>query len=234
MIETIAFDGDDTLWHNETLFSVTQARFADLLAPYGPFPDVPERLVATEGRNLSSFGYGIKGFTLSMIETAIELTDGRIAGRDIQAIIDAGKSMRDHPVELLAGVRDVVEGLVGGPRRLMVITKGDLFDQESKLARSGLADLFDAVEIVSEKDEGTYRRILDRHAIDPAAFLMVGNSLRSDVLPVVGVGARAVHVPYEVTWAHEQVEPVDGRRPGVWELAAIRELPALLDELDAA
>ena len=234
MIETIAFDGDDTLWHNETLFTVTQARFAELLEPYGPFADVPERLVATEGRNLATFGYGIKGFTLSMIETAIELTDGRVHGRDIQAIIDAGKAMRDHPVELLDGVRDVVEGLVGGPRRLMVITKGDLFDQESKLAGSGLAEHFDAVEIVSEKDERTYRRILDRHEIDPGAFLMVGNSLRSDVLPVVGVGGRAVHVPYVVTWAHEQVDPVDGRRPGVWELDAISGLPALLRELDAA
>jgi putative hydrolase of the HAD superfamily len=233
MIETVAFDGDDTLWHNETLFTVTQARFADLLDPYGPFPDLAERLVVTEGRNLAAFGYGIKGFVLSMIETAIEVTDGRVRAIDVQGIIDAGKAMREHPVELLDGVRDVVEGLAGGPRRLMVVTKGDLFDQESKLAGSGLAELFDAIEIVSEKDEGTYRRILDRHAIDPAAFLMVGNSLRSDVLPVVGVGGRAVHVPYEITWAHEHVDPAEARRPGVWELDDITELPALLDDLDA-
>jgi putative hydrolase of the HAD superfamily len=233
MIETIAFDGDDTLWHNETLFTVTQARFAELLEPYGPFPDLPHRLVATESRNLAAFGYGIKGFMLSMIETAIEVTEGRVSALDIQGILDAGKAMREHPVELLDGVRDVVEGLVGGRHRLMVITKGDLFDQESKLAGSGLAELFDAVEIVSEKDEATYRRILARHSVDPASFLMVGNSLRSDVLPVVGVGARAVHVPYEVTWALEHVEPVDGDRPGVWELDAITDLPDLLAELDA-
>jgi putative hydrolase of the HAD superfamily len=232
MIETVAFDGDDTLWHNETLFTITQARFAELLDPYGPFPDLADRLVATEKRNLAAFGYGIKGFVLSMIETAIEVTDGRVRAIDVQGIIDAGKAMREHPVELLDGVREVVEGLVGGPRRLLVITKGDLFDQESKLAGSGLADLFDAIEIVSEKDPATYRRILTRHAIDPASFLMVGNSLRSDVLPVVEVGARAVHVPYEVTWALEHVEPVEGGRPGVWELSDIAGLPALLDELD--
>ncbi len=231
MIDMIAFDGDDTLWHNETLFSVTQTRFAELLEPYGPFPDLPERLVATEGRNLAAFGYGIKGFMLSMIETAIEVTDGRVTSVEIQGIIDAGKAMRDHPVELLEGVRDVVESLAGGQQRIMVITKGDLFDQESKLAGSGLADLFDEIEIVSEKDEVTYRRILDRYAIDPGAFLMVGNSLRSDVLPVVGVGGRAVHVPYEITWALEQVDPVVGARPGVWELDSIRGLPTLLAEL---
>jgi putative hydrolase of the HAD superfamily len=232
MIETIAFDGDDTLWHNETLFSITQARFADLLAPYGDFADLPESLVATERRNLLVFGYGIKGFILSMIETAIEVTGGRVAAVDIQAIIDAGKAMRDHPVELLDGVRAVVESLAGGPQRLMVITKGDLFDQESKLAGSGLAELFDVIEIVSEKDTSTYRRILDRHHVDPEAFLMVGNSVRSDVLPVVEVGGRAVHVPYEVTWALERVEEVDGGRPGVWALDSISALPGLLAELD--
>ena len=232
MIETIAFDGDDTLWHNETLFSITQARFADLLAPYGDFADLPESLVATERRNLLVFGYGIKGFILSMIETAIEVTGGRVAAADIQAIIDAGKAMRDHPVELLDGVRAVVESLAGGPQRLMVITKGDLFDQESKLAGSGLAELFDVIEIVSEKDTSTYRRILDRHHVAPEAFLMVGNSVRSDVLPVVEVGGRAVHVPYEVTWALERVEEVDGGRPGVWALDSISALPGLLAELD--
>lgn len=232
MIDAIAFDGDDTLWHNETLFSITQARFAELLEPYGPFPDLAERLVATEGRNLAAFGYGIKGFMLSMIETAIEVTDGAISADDIQGILAAGKAMRDHPVELLDGAREVVEQLAGGRHRLMVITKGDLFDQESKLAGSGLAELFDAVEIVSAKDPATYRRILDRHAIEPASFLMVGNSMRSDILPVVEVGGRAVHVPYDITWAHEHVDPVDGARPGVWELEAITDLPDLLAELD--
>lgn len=234
MIETVAFDGDDTLWHNETLFSVTQARFAELLAPYGDFTDLPDSLVATERRNLLVFGYGIKGFVLSMIETAIEVTGGDVQARDIQAIIDSGKAMRDHPVELLEGVREVVEALAGGPQRLMVITKGDLFDQESKLAGSGLAELFDVIEIVSEKDRATYQRILDRHHVDPGAFLMVGNSLRSDVLPVVEVGGRAVHVPYEVTWAIERVDAADGGRPGVWELDSIGALPGLLAELDHA
>lgn len=231
MIETIAFDGDDTLWHNETHFHVTQARFAELLEPYGPYPDLADRLVAIEGRNLTSFGYGIKGFTLSMIETAIEVTEGRITGADIQRILDAGKEMRSHPVELLDGVDEIVGELATGDRRLMVITKGDLFDQETKVAGSGLAELFEVVEIVSEKDPATYRRILDRHVVDPRSFLMVGNSVRSDVLPVVEVGGRAAHVPHELTWALEHVEPVEGARPGVWELQSIRELPALLDEL---
>jgi putative hydrolase of the HAD superfamily len=202
---TIGFDGDDTLWHNESIFSMTQEKFRAMLGETLA-ADIDRRLLDTESGNLSLFGYGIKGFILSMIETAIEVTEGRIEARHIQSLIDAGKAMLTHPVELLDGVAETVEYL-GHSHRLVLITKGDLFDQESKIARSGLSEMFDAIEIVSEKDPDTYRRVLARHGIAPERFLMVGNSVRSDILPVLGIGGQAVHVPYHITWAHEHVDP---------------------------
>lgn len=225
-VDVIGLDADDTLWHNETLFSVTQERFRALLAPYTGAEVVDERLFETEMANLRLFGYGIKGFTLSMIETAIEVSDGRVTAAEVQRIIDAGKAMLGHPVELLEGAREAVESLADR-YRVMLITKGDLFDQESKLARSGLGDLFWKIEIVSEKDERTYRRILDFHNLSAAEFLMVGNSLRSDILPVLAVGGRAVHVPYQITWAHEHVDEADvpegafARLDDLWELPQV-------------
>lgn len=227
-ITTIAFDGDDTLWHNERLFSLTQDRFRALLQDYVSDMDIDARLQAAEVRNLAIFGYGIKGFILSMIETAIDMTDGRVDPREIQTIINHGKEMLAHPVELMDGVREGIEPL-RDRYRLMVITKGDLFDQESKLARSGLADLFWKIEIVSEKDEATYRRILRAHDINPGEFLMVGNSVRSDILPVLAVGGRAVHVPYHLTWVHERAE-LSREASGVWTIESLLELPALLNE----
>lgn len=222
--ETIGFDGDDTLWHNESLFSMTQDRFRALLSHAADPTDLDRRLLEAERANLRVYGYGIKGFVLSMIETAIAVTDGQVAARDLQSLIDFGKAMLEHPVELLPGVAEVVEAL-SSRYRLVLITKGDLFDQESKVARSGLAELFHAVEIVSEKDPATYRRVMDRHGIDPARFLMVGNSVRSDILPVLAAGAHAVHIPYAITWAHEEAEvPDDHYR----RLDGIRDLPALL------
>ncbi len=225
MIDTIAFDGDDTLWHNESLFSMTQERFRALLAHAADPADIDRRLLAAERANLRVYGYGIKGFVLSMIETAVDLTDGRIAGRDIQSLIDFGKAMLDHPVDLLDGVTEVVEAL-SGRYRLLLITKGDLFDQESKIARSGLAERFNAVEIVSEKDPDTYRRVLDRHGVAPERFVMVGNSVRSDILPVLAVGGHAVHVPYAITWAHEEAAPpTENYR----RIDTVRDLPPLLN-----
>ncbi|WP_431855776.1 HAD family hydrolase [Azospirillum sp.] len=227
MIDTIAFDGDDTLWHNESLFSMTQDRFRGLLAHAADPAVIDARLLDAERRNLGVYGYGIKGFVLSMIETAIEVTDGRVAATDIRTLIDFGKAMLQHPVDLLDGVAEVVEAL-SGRTRLLLITKGDLFDQESKIARSGLAERFAAVEIVSEKDPDTYRRVLERHGVDPARFVMVGNSVRSDVLPVLAIGGHAVHVPYHVTWAHEVAEPpAEGYR----RIESVRELEGLLAEL---
>ena len=233
MIEVIALDGDDTLWHSEHLFVDTQDRFRDLVRPHVDLDDaaLDERLLDCERRNLPLFGYGVKAFTLSLIETAIEVTGGRIAGRDLQAVLDLGKVLLDHPVDLLDGVRDAVDALTD-TYRVMVLTKGDLLHQETKLARSGLAELFWRVEIVSEKDEATYRRILDRHDVEPATFVMVGNSVRSDVLPVLAIGARAVHVPYSVTWALEHAEP-DPDLHDFPVLGSLAELPACIDELQA-
>jgi len=230
VIEVIAFDGDDTLWHTESVFELTQARFREMLSPWCSPEDIDRELLAHEIANLEVFGYGIKGFTLSMIETAIELSGGRVGADTIREIIEAGKAMVAHPVELLDEVEDTIE-VLRADHRLLIVTKGDLFDQESKVARSGLADLFDGVEIVSEKDEGTYRRILKEHRVEPEHFLMVGNSVRSDVLPVLSVGGHAAHVPYRVTWAHELVE-TPAEVAGLFHvLSSIAEVPALVREL---
>lgn len=227
----IAFDGDDTLWHNETLFSMTQERFRAILRSHLSLDlaDLDARLLATERKNLAVYGYGIKGFVLSMVETAIEVTDGRTPASDITAILSVGRAMLEHPVELIEGAREVLESLRARDHELWLITKGDLFDQESKIARSGLEPLFDRIEIVSEKDEGTYRRLLDRHGISADEFAMVGNTLRSDVLPVINLGARAFHVPYQITCAHEHVE---GDLPdGALVLDALTELPVRLQAM---
>ncbi|MDP2876875.1 MAG: HAD family hydrolase [Holophaga sp.] len=208
MIRVIAFDADDTLWHNEHYFRDAEASFRQMLTAYHDEAWIQERLYASEMRNLGHFGYGVKSFVLSMIETAIELTEGRVSGPEIQAIIELGKNMLGHPVEMLPHVVETLAALQDR-YRLMLITKGDLLDQEAKLARSGLDRYFSAVEVVSQKDEAIYRAILARHAIDPAEFLMIGNSVKSDVLPAVSLGARAVHVPYITTWIHEHVEDVD-------------------------
>lgn len=224
MFEVIAFDADDTLWHNESVFQATQKQFAVLLSEYHPAEWVNQRLFATEMRNLRHFGYGVKGFILSMIETAIELTEGKVRGEQIREIIEWGHEMLRAPVQLLEGVRDTVEVLARN-HRLMLLTKGDLFDQESKLARSGLGELFSDVQIVSEKDAATYRRVIARCAVPPEHFLMVGNSLKSDVLPALEAGAMAIHIPYVVTWEHEHVQD-HGRE--ITQLASIGDLPAWL------
>ena len=205
MYDLIAFDADDTLWHNETMFQETQKEFASLLGDYHSAEWIHERLYATELKNLRHFGYGIKGFTLSMIETAVELTEGRISGAEIGKILELGHAMLQAPVSLLDGVRETIEGLAG-EHRLILLTKGDLFDQESKLARSGLGEYFSAVEIVSEKNAKTYATIMARHKVTPQQFLMIGNSLKSDILPCIEAGGCAVHIPYSTTWAHERVD----------------------------
>jgi len=235
MIEMVAFDGDDTLWHNETIFTVTQEQFRTLMQSFVAPDVIEERLVATEMKNLKLFGYGIKGFVLSMIETAIELSNERVTAHEIQEIIDAGRAMLQHPVELLPGVAEAVAE-VSEHHRVMLITKGDLLDQESKLARSGLAERFSAVEIVSEKNPATYQRILRRLDIAPQRFVMVGNSLRSDVVPALDIGAFGVHIPYHTTWIAERVEDEAAvrRRPGFHHLDSASELPALLGRLDSS
>jgi putative hydrolase of the HAD superfamily len=229
-IEVVALDGDDTLWHSESLFVDTQARCGELLRE---FVDVDEAeldqaVLDVQRANLGTFGYGVKAFTLGLVETAVRATSGRITGDAVLSIIELGKQLHDHPVQLLDGVLEAMDALTDR-YRVMVITKGDLLHQETKLARSGLAEHLWRVEIVSEKDEPTYRRILERHRIDPSRFVMVGNSLRSDVLPVRAIGGRAVHIPYHVTWELEQAEAADD----IPVLDSMAELPGWLLEQEA-
>ena len=187
MIELVALDADDTLWHNEPLYTSVREQFCELLARYQPAGIADSRLHEIEMRNLRHFGYGVKGFTLSMIETAIELTNGQVESGDVQRIIDWGRDMLASPVELLDGVSDAVAELAKA-FPLILLTKGDLLHQETKLARSGLGQHFIGIEIVSEKDAAVYRRVMDRYRVSPDRFVMVGNSLRSDILPVVAAG----------------------------------------------
>jgi putative hydrolase of the HAD superfamily len=229
-ITVVGLDGDDTLWHNETRFKLTQAELKELLQRHVPDADVETHLAEVEMKNLGIYGYGVKAFTLSMIETAIQLTDKRIPAADIEVILGWGKRMLMEPTELLPGVEEALREL-SLRYDLLLITKGDLFDQESKLARSGLADLFLGVEILSEKNVSSYRSVLKRRGIKPEEFVMVGNSLRSDVLPVLELGARAVHIPYHVTWHHEQVPEESLPREGWVRIESIGELSRVLADL---
>lgn len=225
-ITHVGLDADDTLWHSENRFHETHQEYHRLLARHIDVSpgELEARMLATERRNLGLFGYGVKGFTLSLIETAIEVTEGSIPSREIERIIDFGKELLDHPVELLPGVAETVDRLRDAGLGLLIITKGDLWHQESKVASSGLAELVDGVEIVSEKDPRTYGTILRRHRIPPEVFCMVGNSVRSDVLPVLDIGGHAIHVPYEFLWAHEAVEGADEDRR-FRTVGSIRDVP---------
>ncbi|HXV42349.1 MAG TPA: HAD family hydrolase [Anaerolineae bacterium] len=229
--EVIAFDADDTLWHNERLYISAQTKFKQLLAHYHSPEWIDERLYQTEMRNLQHFGYGIKAFALSMIETAVELTEGRITGGDIQTIIDSAKAMVAADVELLEYVAETIADLADR-YALMLITKGDLRDQELKIARSGLARHFRHIEIVSDKSRESYELLLQRHGIAPERFLMVGNSLRSDILPVLALGASAVYIPYRLTWLHETAEPPSAEQLGYYEVEHFGLLPGLLEGLE--
>jgi putative hydrolase of the HAD superfamily len=228
-ITTVGLDADDTLWHNETIFRLTHQRFVELLAEFGDEAAIEKGLAATEKRNLRAYGYGVKGFTLSMIETAIDLTDGRVSTAAIQEILAAGREMLTMPVEALPGVPEALNDLAGR-YRLVLITKGDLMHQENKIANSGLGDLFAAVEIVSEKDANTYRDLFDRHGTGAGEAVMVGNSIRSDILPALEAGAYAALIPYPLVWSHEAAEaPSD--HPRYAELGSIAELPGWVDSL---
>ena len=232
MLELIAFDADDTLWHTEHLYSDAQERFQQLLAPYGVTDQIEQALFAVESANLSVFGFGIKSFALSMIETAITLTGGAITGHDVQRVIDLAKDMLSADVQLLDHAEDTVARLAQD-FPLMIITKGDLLDQESKIERSGLGQHFKHIEIVSDKNPASYAALLARHNLHPANFLMIGNSLRSDVLPVLALGARAVHIPYRLTWAHERVSPEELAGATYAELEHLGQLPDLVKSMKA-
>jgi putative hydrolase of the HAD superfamily len=205
-ITAIGFDADDTLWQNEQFYRLTEEHFATLLGDYAEGGHVSERLLEAEKRNLEHYGFGIKGFTLSMIETAIEITDGRVPAKTIAEILDIGRDLLRHPVETLPHVEETLRAL-NGEYLLVLITKGDLFDQERKLAQSGLGELFDAIEIVSDKSATTYRRIFSKVADGPDRAMMVGNSLKSDIVPAIAAGSYGVFVPHELTWVVEHVEP---------------------------
>jgi len=228
-LTTIGFDADDTLWQNEHFYRLTMARFAGLLGEYATPEAIARTLLESEKRNLAFYGYGIKGFTLSMIETAIEVTEGRAPASVIAEILNAGREMLRHPVETLPHVRATLDALAGA-YRLVLITKGDLFDQERKVAESGLGELFAAVEIVSDKTAATYARVFADYGDGPERAMMVGNSMKSDVLPAIAAGSWGVHVPHALNWELEHAEaPIDA--PRFRRLDHLGELVALVEGL---
>ena len=229
-ISTIALDADDTLWQNEQFFRLTEQRFAALLADYTDAPDLNERLIAAVTHNLQFYGFGMKGFALSMVETALEVTEHRVPGRVIAEILAAGRELLTYPVETLPHV-DAALAALHKTHRLILITKGDIFDQERKLAASGLADYFATIEIVADKTEAVYARLFARHTEGAAHTVMVGNSLRSDILPALAAGSFAVHVPHDLTWSYEQADAPTGSARFA-SIAHLGELPAVLGRFD--
>jgi putative hydrolase of the HAD superfamily len=229
-ISTIGFDADDTLWQNETFYRMTQDRFADLLSGYVDPDHLQAKLLEAERRNLGHYGFGIKGFMLSMIETAIEVTEERVPARVISEILLAGQEMLAHPIELLPEAKETVRHLADS-RTLVLITKGDLLDQERKLAQSGLGELFDAVEIVSDKTEHVYSRTFAAHGDGPERAMMIGNSMRSDVIPAIEAGAWGVFVPHGLTWEIEHAKAPEDH-PRFRELDSLGGVLDLLDEIE--
>jgi putative hydrolase of the HAD superfamily len=228
-ITAIGFDADDTLWQNEQYYRLTEEHFQSLLGEFAAGADISARLLEAEKRNLEHYGFGIKGFTLSMIETAIEVTDGQVPGEIISRILDIGRDLLRHPVECMPHVEETLQAL-NGHYLLVLITKGDLFDQERKLAQSGLGDYFDAIEIVSDKNATTYRRIFQKVADGPERAMMVGNSLKSDIVPAIAAGAYGVFIPHVLTWVLEHVEaPTDA--PRFRQIEHLGELSSVLAQI---
>jgi putative hydrolase of the HAD superfamily len=230
MFDVIAFDADDTLWVNEPLYLHAKEKFVNILLRYHSAQWIGQRLDKTELQNLERYGYGIKSFALSMIETAIELTEGRISGSEIQQIIELSWEMLKFPMHLLEGVETTIATLAAS-HNLMLITKGDLFEQEAKIARSGLSRYFHQIEIVSEKTPAAYQRIVRLHGMEPHRFVMIGNSLKSDVLPVIEIGGHAIHIPYETTWVHEMVPESSLEAKAFHRLSNISEVPQFIDAM---
>jgi putative hydrolase of the HAD superfamily len=228
-LTAIGFDADDTLWQHEQFYRLTEERFTALLADYAEAKDLAAKLLAAEKRNLALYGFGVKGFTLSMIETAIEVTNGAVPAQTIREILNAGRDMHAHPIETLPHARETLEALAGR-YRIILITKGDLFDQERKLAQSGLGDFFDAVEIVSDKTDKTYERIFSRHADGARRAMMVGNSLKSDVVPAIMAGSWGVHIPHDLTWSLEHAD-APSEAPRFRRIAHLGELNGLIKEI---
>jgi putative hydrolase of the HAD superfamily len=234
-IRWVGFDGDDTLWKSEDYYRQAEADFEAILGAYVDLADARthQHLLEVERRNLKIFGYGVKGMTLSMLETAIQLTGERISAHDLHRVIEIGRATLQHPVDLLPGIREAVER-IAADHEIVLITKGDLFHQEAKIAQSGLADLFHRIEVVSEKDEATYARVLRELDVPPSEFAMVGNSLRSDIEPVLALGGWGIHMPYHVTWALEAEHGVDADAPRLRVVQDAGELAGALAAIEAA
>jgi putative hydrolase of the HAD superfamily len=228
-IGLVGFDGDDTLWRSEDYYRDAQLEFERIVGRYVDLADAraQDRLYAIEKNNLALFGYGVKGMVLSMLEAAVAITGERIHASDLHRIVDLGKRLLQHPVELLPGIRAAVEA-IAGEHEVVLVTKGDLFHQEAKVRNSGLADLFRRIEIVSEKDAPTYARVLREFDLAPAQFVMIGNSLRSDIAPVLALGGWGVHMPYHVTWTHENEAEVAGDAPRLRSVTGAGELPGVV------
>lgn len=229
-LTTIGFDADDTLWQNERFFRITQDRFAELLRDHADPDHLMDRLLAAEKRNLGHYGFGVKGFVLSMIETALEVTENRVPGAVLRELIDAGQDMLSHPIELLPHAKETVEQIADS-HRILLITKGDLLDQERKLAQSGLGDLFDGVEIVSDKTPSAYARIFDDHGDGADQGLMSGNSMKSDVIPMIDAGGWGVYVPHGLIWEIEKA-PAPDDAPKFRALDHLGHLPALIEQIE--
>ncbi len=233
-ISWVGFDGDDTLWKSEDYYRAAELAFEAIVGQYIDLTDARslQHLLDVERRNLKLFGYGAKGMTLSMIESAVQLTGERISARDIHKVIEIGRSTLQHPVELIEGMRDAVQAIAAS-HRIVLITKGDLFHQESKIEQSGLADLFQRIEVVSEKDAPTYQRVLRELQVRAERFAMIGNSLRSDIAPVVELGGWGIHMPYHLTWAHEAEHAVAEGERRMLRVDGAAALPAALAQLEA-
>jgi putative hydrolase of the HAD superfamily len=231
MFDIIAFDADDTLWDNESFYVRGKERFQQILSGYGTPEELEQKLDEVEIGNIDIYGYGIKSFALSMVEAAIQITQGQVPGEEIRRILDITREMLSTVVGLYDRVEETLEAL-SRDYHLMLITKGDRFEQEKKIARTGLLKYFAIVEIVGDKTEASYREILRRHSLVAERFLMVGNSMRSDILPVIRLGGRAVYIPQDNTWSHENAVEEPHEAGKFYELDHIWQLPALVSELE--
>ena len=227
-ITVIGFDADDTLWVNETYFREAELEFAKLLGAYETANKVDQLLFKKEMDNLDIYGYGVKGFVLSMVESAIEISNGSISNETIEKILNIGKDMINKPVDVLDGVEEVLK-VLSKKYRLILATKGDLLDQERKLEKSGLTEYFHHIEVLSDKKEANYSKLLKHLDIDPQNFLMIGNSLRSDILPLINIKAHAIHVPFHTTWAHEQVTEEEANGKAYKTVSNIRDIVKFLE-----
>ncbi|WP_074862138.1 HAD family hydrolase [Lysobacter enzymogenes] len=234
-LRMVGFDADDTLWRSQDYFDQAQLDFERIVGQYVDLGDarLHERLYEIEKNNIGVFGYGVKGMTLSMIEAAVAITGQRISAADLHRIVELGKDLLRHPVEMLPGIADAVAA-IAADFEVVLITKGDLFHQEAKVKQCGLADLFRRIEIVSEKDAGTYARLLREFGLPAAQFAMIGNSLRSDIAPVLELGGWGIHVPYHTTWAHENEAEVAADAPRLRRVTSAADLPQTVRELARA